>query len=112
MVKTYIKVKPISSEYIPAMLGKSQTQSSIITLPIIKNISVLFSKPIELSILVVILERLIKSIKKAEVVRYLPHSWLPKTKMPISSPQTKKTGIKRQVKKVANFIDFSTSRLR
>ena len=70
------------------------------------------SKPIEFSMLVEILERLIKSIKKADTERYFPLSWLLKTRMPISSPQTKKSGIKRQETNDANLRAFSISRLR
>ena len=66
-------VKPISREYIPQTLGKNQMHNSI-TIPLtIKEISVLLSKPIELSMLVVMLDKLIKSIKNADAVRYSPH---------------------------------------
>ena len=62
-------VKPIISEYIPQTLGKNQIQSNITNPLIIKYISVLFSNPIEFKMLVVMLDRLIKSIKNADAVR-------------------------------------------
>ena len=54
-------------------------------------------------------EILINTIKKAEAVRYLPHCGLLKIKTPNSSPHTKNTGIKRQVKNAVNLRAFSIS---
>ena len=62
--------------------------------------------------LVVIEDKLINSIKNALAVRYVPHSCPLNTKMPISSPHTKNTGINKQVKNIENFNAFSISRLR
>ena len=88
------------------MLGNTQTESNISKPVAIKQISVLFSKPIEFKMLVVIADKLIKSIKKAETVKNFPHSLLLKTKTPISSPQTANTGINTQENSAVNFNAF------
>ncbi len=68
-VKQKINENPTSREYTPITAGKNHIEINIKTELIIKNSKVFFSKPIELSILVVMLEILINSIRKADAVR-------------------------------------------
>ena len=62
--------------------------------------------------LVEMFDKLIKSIKNDDIVKYFPHSTLSKTIKPISLPSTVKTGINTHETNMEIFSDFSISLLR
>lgn len=72
--KAYTKESPTKSAYIPINAGKKKAEASINTPLMIKQTSVLCSNPIEFSMLVVTVDRLINGIRKEKADRYFPHS--------------------------------------
>ena len=58
----------------PMYLGKKYADKSINALLVIKQSKVLLSNPMEFKMLVVTLDKLIKSIRKEKADRYFPHS--------------------------------------